>query len=75
MKSDVGGTVRVGLIGFGTVGQAFARLLAREAPDLRSRRGLTLSLVAVANRGVERKRDGSLGAGVDDDGGNNDGRR
>ncbi len=34
MKSDTGGAVRVGLIGFGTVGRAFARLLAREAPDL-----------------------------------------
>ena len=63
-ESDPGRTVRVALIGFGTVGQAFARLLAREAPDLRSRRGGIFSLVAVANRGVERKRDGSLGAGV-----------
>src|SRR5512141_3140589 len=64
MKSDTRGPVRVGLIGFGTVGQAFARLLAREAPDLRSRRGVSLSLVAVANRGVDRKRDESLGGGV-----------
>jgi len=64
MKSDSQEAVRVGLIGFGTVGQAFARLLAREAPDLQTRRGVTLSLVAVANRGVDRKRDGSLGAGV-----------
>ncbi|HEX2799494.1 MAG TPA: homoserine dehydrogenase, partial [Thermoanaerobaculia bacterium] len=64
MKSDLGGTVRVGLIGFGTVGRAFASLLAREAPDLDSRRRVRLSLVAVASRNADRRRDPGLGAGV-----------
>src|ERR1035437_7105916 len=64
MKSDSRTAVRVGLIGFGTVGQAFARLLSREAPDLQSRRGVTLSLAAVANRRIDRKRDRGLGDGV-----------
>jgi homoserine dehydrogenase len=64
MKSDSEGIVRVGLIGFGTVGRAFARLLAREAPDLALRRGVSLSLAAVGTRGAETKRDPGLGAGV-----------
>src|ERR1017187_2145968 len=64
MKSDRGETIRIGLIGFGTVGRAFARLLAREAPDLDSRRGVRLSLAAVASRDADRKRDPGLGAGV-----------
>jgi homoserine dehydrogenase len=64
MKSDSPGAVRVGLLGYGTVGRAFARLIAREAPDLKARRGVDLSLVAVANRGVARKRDESVGAHV-----------
>ena len=49
-------TTRVGLIGFGTVGRAFAGLLAREAPDLAVRRGVNLSLVAVATRRAEKAR-------------------
>jgi homoserine dehydrogenase len=64
MKSDSEGIVRVGLIGFGTVGRAFARVLAREAADLALRRGVRLSLVAVASRGADKKRDPCLGAGV-----------
>jgi homoserine dehydrogenase len=69
MKSDSSGIVRVGLLGFGTVGQAFARLLAREAPDLASRRGVGLSLVAVGIRNAERFRESftSSGARVTDD--------
>src|ERR1035441_11023445 len=64
MKSDRGETIRIGLIGFGTVGRAFASLLAREEPDLDSRRDVRLSLVAVASRNADRKRDPGLGAGV-----------
>lgn len=64
MKSDSERIVRVGLIGFGTVGRAFARVLAREAPDLVLRRGVSLSLAAVGTRGADNKRDPGLGAGV-----------
>src|SRR5664279_33698 len=64
MKSDSARMVRVGLIGFGTVGRAFARLLAREAPDLALRRGVSLSLAAVGTRRADTKRDPGLGAGV-----------
>jgi homoserine dehydrogenase len=64
MKSDSEGIVRVGLIGFGTVGRAFARLLTREAADLALRRGVRLSLAAVGTRRADTKRDPGLGAGV-----------
>ncbi|MEO8586646.1 MAG: homoserine dehydrogenase, partial [Acidobacteriota bacterium] len=64
MKSESGGRVRVGLLGFGTVGRAFARLLIREAADLSLRRGANVSLVTVATRNAAQKRDASLGDGV-----------
>ncbi|MEO8585674.1 MAG: homoserine dehydrogenase [Acidobacteriota bacterium] len=64
MKSDPTRPIGIGLIGFGTVGRAFARLLAREAADLALRRGVTLSLVAVGTRGADTKRDTGLGACV-----------
>lgn len=64
MKNEAPRRVRVGLLGFGTVGRAFAHLLAREAPDLERRRGVNVSLVAVATRGSDGKHDTGLGAGV-----------
>src|SRR5476651_562345 len=64
MKSDSPRIVRVGLIGFGTVGRAFARLLTREAADLALRRGVNLSLAAVGTRGADTKRDPGLGTDV-----------
>src|ERR1035437_7262388 len=64
MKSDSRTAVRVGLIGFGTGGQAFARLLSGEAPDLQSRAGGALSLAPVPRPRIDRKRDRGLGDGV-----------
>lgn len=64
MKSDNEKPARVGLLGFGTVGRAFARLLAREAPDLAARRRVNLSLAAVATRDADRRRDPTVGSGV-----------
>lgn len=64
MKSDLPRPTGVGLIGFGTVGRAFARVLTREAPDLTLRRGVSLSLAAVGTRGADTKREPGLGAGV-----------
>jgi len=50
MKSEPGGPVRIGLLGYGTVGRAFARLLNARGPDLASRRGAHVRLVAVGTR-------------------------
>ncbi len=47
--------LRLGLLGYGTVGWAFARLLADEAPRLRGELGVELRLVAVASRGLPRR--------------------
>src|ERR1035437_5801648 len=64
MKSDSEGIFRVGLIGFGTVGGAFARVLTREAADLTLRLRVSLSLAAVGTRRADTKRDPGLGTGV-----------
>ncbi len=61
MKSDSGALVRVGLLGYGNVGRAFARLLAARAPDLAARRGVDVRLAAVASRRGASARDPELG--------------
>src|SRR5437016_2630976 len=57
-------SVRVGLLGFGTVGQAFARLVERESPRILERDGVALSLVAIGNRRIDAKRASWAGDGV-----------
>lgn len=49
-KSEVNVPVRLGVIGLGTVGQGFLRLLFREEELLRQRLGFPLSLGAVCDR-------------------------
>ena len=61
MKSDVPAPVRVGLLGYGTVGRAFARLAASRAADLAARRGVSLRLAAIGTRRAEQVRDADLG--------------
>ena len=61
MKGDGSALVRVGLLGFGNVGRAFARLLVSRAPELSSRRGVDLRLVAVGTRRGAQVRDAVLG--------------
>ncbi len=54
----------IGLLGFGTVGQSFVRLVQRQAARYREAFGLDLPLVAIGNRDVERKRAAWAGDGV-----------
>lgn len=42
--------MKVGLIGFGVVGQGFATLISQKAQDLQNRYGLNVQIVAVATR-------------------------
>jgi homoserine dehydrogenase len=61
MKGDNSAPVRVGLLGYGNVGRAFARLLVSRAPELSSRRGVGLRLVAVGARRAAQVRDAGFG--------------
>ena len=47
--------LRLGLLGYGTVGRAFVRLLQAESPRLALQAGARLRLVAVASRALPRK--------------------
>lgn len=49
-------TVRLGLLGFGTVGQSLVRLVEEQAGRLRDSLGLDLQWSVIANRDIERKR-------------------
>ncbi len=49
-------TVRLGLIGYGTVGGSFVRLLERRAESLRSDYGVDLRLVAVGSLAIDERK-------------------
>lgn len=53
----VSGRVRIGLVGFGTVGASFYRLLARNAEDLTRRMGAAVEVAAVGVRDAARARE------------------
>jgi homoserine dehydrogenase len=57
-------SLRLGLLGFGTVGRALVRLLEKEAPRLRGRLGLDVRVVAIGNRRIAEKKAGGAGTGV-----------
>ncbi len=48
--------VRLGLLGFGTVGQSLVRLVQSGEERLRDRLGVRLAVTAIGNRGIERKK-------------------
>ncbi len=48
-------SLRLGLLGFGTVGKALVRLAEADTPRLRGRLGVDLRFVAVASRGLTRR--------------------
>ncbi len=48
--------VRLGLVGFGTVGQALVRLIQSGETRLRDRLGVRLAVTVIGNRGIERKK-------------------
>lgn len=56
--------LRLGLLGFGTVGKALVRLLQAEAPRLSGQLGLDLRFVAVASRNLTRRPPDGLPAGA-----------
>ncbi|MBL8111780.1 MAG: homoserine dehydrogenase [Acidobacteria bacterium] len=56
--------LRIGLLGFGTVGQAFTRLVLKERGRLLRDHALDLEVVAIGNRRIDEKRAGWAGEGV-----------
>jgi homoserine dehydrogenase len=62
--TDVGRTVRLGLLGYGTVGRSFVRLLERRAEKLRSDCGVDLRLVALGSRSIQERKGLPLETGV-----------
>lgn len=49
--------VRIGLLGFGTVGKSLVRLIDRGAEDRRDRKGIDLKVVAIGNRRAPEKKE------------------
>lgn len=64
MDTPPGRTIRIGLLGCGTVGGALVPLVARQAAAIRARTGLQLEITRVAVRNVARDRGLDLPDGV-----------
>lgn len=56
--------LRIGLLGFGTVGKSLVRLIEQGAADRRGRKGLDLAVVAIGNRRVAEKKAPWVAPGV-----------
>ena len=61
--AGAGRTVRVGLLGCGTVGQAVVRLLLEHEEDVTLRAGVRLEVARIAVRDLDKPRDVPLDAG------------
>ena len=61
MDADPARTIRIGLLGCGTVGGALAELIDQQAPAIQARTGLRLQITRVAVRDVTRDRGVALG--------------
>jgi len=59
-----GKAIRIGLIGFGTIGTGVVRLLQRNRAAIRERAGVALDLVRIADIDTTRDRGVKLGRGV-----------
>lgn len=57
-------SLRIGLLGFGTVGKSLVRLIDQGAEARRQRKGLDLSVVAIGNRRVDQKKEAWVAPGV-----------
>lgn len=57
-------TIRIGLLGCGTVGSALAELIAAEGDDIEARTGLRLAITRVAVRDTSRDRGASVPASI-----------
>ena len=51
-------TVRLGVLGCGTVGTSFCQLIAERAPEIERRTGLSLAIARVAVRDTDKAREG-----------------
>ncbi len=56
--------VRVGIIGFGTVGTGTAKILLSQRDNIKNRTGIDVVLKKVADKDIQRKRDVELPEGV-----------
>ncbi len=60
-------TVRLGVLGCGTVGTSFCQLVAEQREEIRRRTGIDLEIVSVAVRNTDRERPGVDAALLHDD--------
>ena len=51
-------TIRLGLLGCGTVGTSFCQLIAEQAPEIERRTGITLEIARVSVRDTSKTREG-----------------
>ena len=60
MKSESDSTIRIGLLGCGTVGGALARIISADADRIAARTGVRLEIVSIAVRNLSADRDVEL---------------
>ena len=56
MKSESDSTIRIGLLGCGTVGGALARIISADADRIAARTGVRLEIVSIAVRNLSADR-------------------